>query len=611
MNKKLLSLVILFFLSNRLVAQISEGGKPLSMVEASNQSQKIILADQQVSYFSALSSNVPQVSLQPVNVAELHREDGENNLSTGLCRIGAVIQTDIKFPESGNLVTLADGNKIWFLQIKVPHAAALGLYFDQFHLPSNAHLFLFNKNGKQILGSFSSKNNSVYNSFATEKVQGDLVNVELDMDANADQSKVLFHINKVVQFYKSTDYLRVYSTDEYDQEPDNYFQNNYGQSSACEINAVCPLSTGYSIQRDATIHIEYLLGKFVFAASGTMMNNTRQDGTPYMLTASHVDTTNSSQSSTFSTWIFYFNYQTPTCTYTGSQPSTKQSMVGATFKARSDYDAAVQKTGKIVGDFLLLELSDTVPASYGAFLSGWNLTSYSPLGTCISFHHPFADVKKVSTSDNISALGSFNSGQANSHWQVFYDGSTGGIEEGSSGGGLFDPSGYLIGDLTGGKLDNPSCTSENGAGDEITNLTEYSKIGLNWMYVYQQPSTSATRLKDWLDPLNTGDTLMNSISTTLKPTAINSPQTRNLTFQIQLFPNPTSGVLNVKLNSPILQNIKIEVFNLIGFKVSELMLNQAVSGEYKIDLTNNASGIYMVRISSDNNSLTEKVLLSK
>lgn len=64
---------------------------------------------------------------------------------------------------------------------------------------------------------------------------------------------------------------------------------------------------------------------------------------------------------------------------------------------------------------------------------------------------------------------------------------------------------------------------------------------------------------------------------------------------IQLYPNPTTGQLS--LLAPGLEIKKVEIFNVLGMKVSD-----------KLDLSGQASGIYMVKIKTDNGTMVRKVV---
>ncbi|MES2514506.1 MAG: T9SS type A sorting domain-containing protein [Bacteroidota bacterium] len=74
---------------------------------------------------------------------------------------------------------------------------------------------------------------------------------------------------------------------------------------------------------------------------------------------------------------------------------------------------------------------------------------------------------------------------------------------------------------------------------------------------------------------------------------------------ISIFPNPTSGILNI---NAIEVNSSVEVFNVIGDKVYTSTL---VKGNNVIDLSGLANGAYFVKLNSNNQITTKKVVLSK
>ncbi len=597
--KRLFLLSVLVVMYGNLNAQESEGGQPLSMNPSYG--GKVIP-----------QSDRPQILLQAPDIAALIAEDQKNaEKPLAPARIGACIASDISFPNSGMLLTQADGKTIWVAQVKVSGAAALGMYYDQFHLPDGVKYFIYNENNKQILGAYTSSNNPADGLWVTDKVQGELMNLELDIDEGVDINAIQMHVNNVADFYRSTGYLAAYasdasSTNTASKTTGTWF--TWDGSSTCELNAKCSIGNAYSIQRRASIAIQYPKGSYIYAGSGTLMNNTRQDCTPYVLTASHVEPTNSKSSGTFAQWQFYFLYETPTCTYAASsgQPSY-YSTIGATFKARSSYDSANQA---IVGDFLLLKLgAETSPivAHDSAYFAGWNIATTAGSGTYTGFHHPMGDVKKVSNTTSVSAFGSFNGGGINTHWQLNW--ANGGIEEGSSGSGLFDPNGRLIGDLTGAQP--PNVCKVSGSFTMSTVNVEYSKLTLNWLYAYQSPSDSTTHLKYWLDPTNSGVTILDAIPVGCTSTAVTQPLKTMGGNSVTLYPNPTNGIAYADVSINDEGGMKIEVLNMLGEKVGETVYAEAIAGRYKIDMSIYAAGVYLVRVSTKNNSLVDKILLSK
>jgi len=79
----------------------------------------------------------------------------------------------------------------------------------------------------------------------------------------------------------------------------------------------------------------------------------------------------------------------------------------------------------------------------------------------------------------------------------------------------------------------------------------------------------------------------------------------NSTTSISLFPNPTSGVLNI---NSVEVTSSFEVFNLIGSKVFSSTLTK---GNNNVDLSGLANGSYFVKLNSDNQVISKKIIISK
>lgn len=135
-------------------------------------------------------------------------------------------------------------------------------------------------------------------------------------------------------------------------------------------------------------------------------------------------------------------------------------------------------------DFALLEIVETIPNSYRAYLAGWNMNK-TAARSVYGIHHPSCDVKKISLFNGTLVASYWNEYPRNYHWMVskWTEGTT---EPGSSGSGLFNPSGQLIGQLHGGMAacDNPD-------GYDLYGALAYSWTG---------GGSSRTRLRDHLNP---------------------------------------------------------------------------------------------------------------
>ena len=98
-----------------------------------------------------------------------------------------------------------------------------------------------------------------------------------------------------------------------------------------------------------------------------------------------------------------------------------------------------------------------------------------------------------------------------SHWRVQWAYTANGrsiIEGGSSGSPVFDADGYIMGDLT-GHIGSNTCASPSPAW--------YGKVWYSWD---QNGVTSATRLKDWLDPVNSGETKLPGLHHAVMPPVV-------------------------------------------------------------------------------------------
>ena len=75
---------------------------------------------------------------------------------------------------------------------------------------------------------------------------------------------------------------------------------------------------------------------------------------------------------------------------------------------------------------------------------------------------------------------------------------------------------------------------------------------------------------------------------------------------INIYPNPTSAIINVLVAST--ENTEIVVLNMVGEVVYN---NNHVLNVNKIDISNQANGVYFVKVKSGNQVITKKITLVK
>lgn len=597
MKKIYLAVFLACSMGGAVQAQISEGGLPWSI-----KMKTAALNDQAIS----------KAAFDQPDYAKLLIED-EADAKAGIAkayRVAATVPTNLDLGNSGTWTYLDDGSKVWRLQIEVPNAKALSLYYDKFNFPKGVKLYVSNENKRQILGAYSEINNSQYDIFSSHEVQGNLSTLELNVPKGVSVADIKFHISKVYAYYRGVDDVKFFADlTEGEAKP------TIDESSSCHINANCDPSEEpqFKKAKNATVRI---FGNGGFC-SGTLVNSkgnaTGGNCVPYLLTASHCDDANSRDNAHFAGLEFRFNYQYSLCS--GAPLQAFQTIVGADFVARSNLPSIANSGNAYVADFLLLKVTSSIPASADAYLAGWNrnlgIWNDENYDRYIGFHHPAGDLKKMSYGTSIFATGKFNQQVvANTHWDITF--ASGGTSPGSSGSGLFDKDGLIIGDLSGGP-------DGNCGGKEFGGSGLYSKIAYTWENQFDQTAFPAfagskSRLKDWLDPNNSGIVSMGPTKYNCSdmPTDINTMESR-LDNSIFIYPNPsTTDKVHMKFNFAEVTDLSVDVMDIRGAKISGYKISKVQSGDYIINLNSLSNGMYLLKfVTGDNVTVTKKVLLSK
>ena len=415
----------------------------------------------QSSLYKDLPLSIDQHTFQAPDMDLIRAEDEAEPTKY---RVGVAVPVNLDMQNAGSWTELPNGGKIWRLSIEVEGAEALGVYYDNFWLPYGGELYLYNQEKSHMIGAFTEYNNSSDCVFANQLVEGDKVILEY-YQPESQAIEPVISISEVAYNYRGV---------EFEFSPD-------GGSAWCMINVNCPEGDNWQDEKRGVVKQFMKIGWSYYLCSGTLVNNTEQDLTPYVLTAFHCGEGGSAAD--LNQWVFYFNYEAATCT--GTYGPSNYSMTGCTKKAEGSYT-----TGS---DFLLIELNYNVPGSYNAFFNGWNRRAIAA-DSGVSIHHPAGDIKKISTYTDALTSSQWNGNGVLSHWKVWWaetENGTSITEGGSSGSPIFDQNKHVVGDLTGGPADD--CTNP------LYSL--YGKVYWSWDHMGTQP---AQQLKPWLDPGNYG-----------------------------------------------------------------------------------------------------------
>lgn len=453
--------ILLLCNSTILQAQISNGGTPLSFG------------------FVADRTDIPELQTSGVDLAAIQAEDLIRDQQNVPYRFAIPFKANYTLQNSGLWQTLSDGARLWRLQVTCPGAVSTNFLYSDFYLPEGAFLFVYNKEKTQVLGSYNIHNNLDSRLFATEILVGETAILEYYEPAEVAGQGVI-DIEQISYGYRGVPiFLK--------EAPKDEQEEGLGDSGNCQVDVNCsPEGDNWQIEKKAAAMMVVNGTGF---CSGTLINNTANDCTPYFLTAEHcIDGSYDAISNPNTNYMFYWNYERPTCNST-TAPAI-QSTAGATILANAGSTA--DRAGS--SDFALLLLGENPADAYDVYFAGFDASGATGTGG-VGIHHPSADAKKIATHSTVPP-----SVVNNHYWRIYWDVTPNGqsvTEGGSSGSGLFRDNKVLIGQLFGGfDGGQPNCT------DPAADEGDYGKLSHSW------DNAGATvpqrRLKDWLDPLGGG-----------------------------------------------------------------------------------------------------------
>ncbi|MBL7826879.1 MAG: hypothetical protein JNJ57_09635 [Saprospiraceae bacterium] len=436
-----------------LQAQISEGGFPLSFQE-----------DFRANFAS--KANVI-VQIPTVDKEKLMAEDSR---TPGQTRFAAAVAVDISSSQKGAWFTLPDQRQVWQCTLQSSGAVGLTLLFDQFLLPEGVQFYAYTPDKSTVLGAFTSKSCLPSGKFLVGILPGETAVLEMVLPAHVKTAPVI-HLNRVDVSY------------------DKHGMNNgpdfdFGQSLPCNVNINCPAGANWQQEKKGIARILMVFQGGEAWCSGTLIANTSGSFEPYFLTAHHCQLLLANPE--FDLWRFDFELESANCSNPPMEPSPKSVLGCERMASRTETD------------FMLLKLNP-IPQNYEVYFNGWNrdnsTTSLAAQTTMI--HHPQGDIKKITIDTQAAVIhpnqlnwgGVFGISPANTHWKTIPD--IGIQQPGSSGSPLFDNAKRIRGQLHGGSVSQLDPCIMTGV--------YYGRFNQSW----DQGASSASRLKEWLDPTST------------------------------------------------------------------------------------------------------------
>ncbi len=412
------------------------------------------------------SENFELLDMAPLDNKDLIREEMQLRRKGRPNYFAHTFNIDQSTQEIGKWTTLSDGSVVWRLRIHSENAKSLNLGFSKYHMPSGGTLVMYTPDYENILGPFTPADNEEHEQLWTPVVDGDDLIVEVWLKEN-NRNNFALELKSV-----NHDFIGINSAS--------------FMSGSCNLDVICTEEDGWGIvdgYRDIIQSVAFMHLNGSANCTGFLVNNTAQDCTPLFMTADHCGMSAGNAPSL----VTYWNFENTTC----RQPNSAASGANGDGPLDDFNSGSVMRATWAESDFTIVELDDPVNPSAEAYRAGWN--AMDTLGTgAIAVHHPNNDEKRISFENEPLYLGEWGSGDANvpdGDHVVVPDWDIGTTEPGSSGSPLFDQNKRVIGQLHGG-----------GAACGNDEYDIYGWFNASW----EGGGTPNTRLKDWIDPINSG-----------------------------------------------------------------------------------------------------------
>jgi lysyl endopeptidase len=357
------------------------------------------------------------------------------------------------------------GVRRWRFTVERAGSLSQNFGFTRFKMPQGGKLSLIDESGKRV-ASFTDRDNKPHGELWTPIAPGIRATIEVTVPSKMEPFLEL-SLTRVNSAFRS-------------------FQPTPGErSGSCNKDVVCAEGDDWRNEIRSVAVIS--LGGSTMC-TGQLLNDAAGDGKPYFLTAMHcgVKATNAAS------LVVYWNYQTSTC---GGAPDGQlnQFQTGSIFRA-----------ARSASDFTLVELDDAPDPAHDVFWSGWDARDSVPQ-SAVAIHHPATDEKRISFENQPLSVSTYIQDASpgdGTHLRVA-DWDVGTTEPGSSGSGLWNAEHRLVGQLHGGYA---ACGNDRA--------DWYGWFNKSW----DAGTSSADRLKDWLDATNTGATFVDGKGGCARPT---------------------------------------------------------------------------------------------
>ncbi len=378
--------------------------------------------------------------------------------------------------KSGQWTEMFDGSWEYNLRLHAEHATSLNIGMKDFYLPPTAQLWVSTDDESVLRGPYDGSYNQKHGFFWVGDVPADHMNIRITV-SDKYKSFLSFQVGNVTRgFHK------------YWEEP-----SYINKSGSCNVDVACPEGDAWESQINSVGRYTFTTSSGSFVCTGQLINNTAQDGDPLFSTADHCGYSGNNgqnplteRQNTAASIALTWNYQSLTCRAPGSSQSGVQISTSG-FNDRQS--GATYLASNPASDFALVRLNQPPSSAFGLEFTGWDRRDIAP-SDVVSIHHPSGHAKRISFDHDATSITSYlqTARGAGTHIRVA-DWDLGTTEGGSSGSGLWNSDKLFVGQLHGGFA---ACGNDR---DDW-----YGRMFVSW----DNGNDAQSRMKDWLDPANTG-----------------------------------------------------------------------------------------------------------
>ncbi len=422
-------------------------------------------------------------------------------------------------PEThGNWETLDNGDLLWRLRVRSAAARSLNFGFTKYFMPAGGTLILYSYDKSNVMGPFSPADNEEHEQLWTPIVRGDETVIEVRLPA-AERANLELELK-----YVNHDFV-------------GFGEPSALLSGSCNLDVICNEEDGWEIvngYRDIIQSVAVIGINGSTFCTGFLVNSVREDCAPLFMTANHCGIGPGNAPSL----VTYWNFINSTC----RQPGSPESGAAGDGMLNDFNTGATHLASYAPSDMTIVMMDDPISETADAFFAGWDATETIP-ESCIGVHHPSTDEKRISFENDplIEGIGLANQPSDNGDHLIVPDWDIGTTEPGSSGSPIFNAEKRVVGQLHGG---GAAC------GNDL-----YDTYG--WMFTsWEGGGTPSTRLKDWLDPDDTGITVIDGRGQMQCNFFVDAdPAVQNLCA-------PTELVYNIEVSATFETDVTLDVTNL-------------------------------------------------